>query len=1762
MQKTASSRTPIYANAPLSSTHSPSASGAASPSLKDASLAIATATGMAGPVSWDVLRKDVRQVETEIESKLTALSKSAVKPGQQAAGVGAGQSSGSGTGVTSNGEDLEANIEDLLEKLSRLVDAMSAHIDAQSQTNGQAPLSMVHLLQKHRDILHDYTREYRKTRQNVRAARDHAQLLNSVRDDISTFKNGGPSGNGMSASDYLLNERARIDGSHRLADSALEQAYAAQDDLKRQGSTLQSVNQRINDVASQLPSVGQLIGKIQSRKNRDNSVLSSPHSRQNRLGITSPFIRTEPHMDPVNFTSAARTRILLVPIGPIKRATFERHVKMLRQHNSVKLEEVWMGPRAENSFFSQNVPHEGQLYFQFVTSYNAEHQYLEEFQMHRRIFGIIGIMDCQEWPDGNMTAGHQQFQQILAKYPSAVANQCFAFDPSEKHPDDLRGGGIIMIPNVGNTSSYLRVLICDLARTILTEFETIAAAIGKRQDIESPSPGIPVYPQGPIPVTNAPSIPDMTANGIKPLTAPPSAMTSGSGNHSRSLSSSGFSSVGSGSQYVQPVVVTDQRLRKRTAARAQKLYGDLYLMAGRLSEAVSSFQAVIEATKSNSDFLWQASAMEGLYCAVVLLAFVQADLTQFHQQQAQQSVLSPTSPTTSEPTRMQNTPAIKPLIIDIPEKYQTILTLYNKLPSNSSPAILYVEACMKVTKFIATCFVCGGGILDDRALAAVVSGNMFMNLDGTVIEGQHPMTQLHSGNHSQNTSLASGILRRASTLRSLSGSLTTPSLGISRTDIMSWISKAWTGRLDELWIIDQIHFTTTIASILGAIQFRRKQSLYLRYAVRMIAPLLHQTRLAAAAAAAHAGGAAPKKPMNPDHGVLDCLTQICNVFGVGDYFSSSNNLYMDHGWPELQIDVLYECIRVAEAIPDYKAMMRFSTTLLRQLYAYLTREEQAGLYASLPRILAAAKKSNVPNFTEVHYWTKTLIVDIEVCSPSARKLPFTRSKDTLKSIIPETKLAVKPTGEVDPFIYNPFHRKINNVARLDLVAEETAYFVVTLTNPHGIDLEVQEIKLSTSGVEFEAIPTSTVIPAQTTVSIKVAGVPKCPGELVIRGCLVQILHCSEQEFFVTNPRTGCVVDTGDKSKTSGGEPLPRSKKRGLESFTLSKTASDPATTEPKFATVTVIPTQPLLKISSTSLQHGSVMLFEGEKTTMRLTLENIGSIPVDFVTLTFSDSTSQLSIGNNYGNTNSNGVELSAEDAYEMELFLKKTNVFSWNREVECHIPVGGTREIKVEVLGKRGCASGMIQMDYAYLHRENDKEAEESDVFVTRQLFTQVLMTVYKTVESLNFDILYLQSHGGMDISVTEPNSPVLSGSSDDDDDGSTFANNDTSLPRIDFTNDGFLAPPNDDGSHKNDSQLKSVQFQRVAGRRGSRTISKRLSSNFAKVDKRQSVEQLLSKALGDAVLPGEQIEAAISRRVALGTKNEYCLLTLDVRNVWTVPVEVAMLVDDSEEGEGLDINQLIKSTTVIQPGNTQRIILPVRRMVLSTEQLSTPIPTLSNKQFVVARGAALSADELALERALFWFREDLLKRVVARWSCKDASGRFGKFDLRSLRLTKSMLNVLKIEDISFLVTMEPTAAMAEDGQQTSDGDGGEAGQQKRRGLEQIGSNRWRCPVDQFAQIRFTVVNRSHMDVKLCLRMQPVQVHGDGTMEYDMGTRMAWHGVLQTPLAKLQPDSTTSHVLPVCFYSRGEFKVLYHAEDVHRRVVYYDHEPLVIEAF
>lgn len=66
----------------------------------------------------------------------------------------------------------------------------------------------------------------------------------------------------------------------------------------------------------------------------------------------------------------------------------------------------------------------------------------------------------------------------------------------------------------------------------------------------------------------------------------------------------------------------------------------------------------------------------------------------------------------------------------------------------------------------------------------------------------------------------------------------------------------------------------------------------------------------------------------------------------------------------------------------------------------------------------------------------------------------------------------------------------------------------------------------------------------------------------------------------------------------------------------------------------------------------------------------------------------------------------------------------------------------------------------------------------------------------------------------------------------------------------------------------------------------------------------------------------------------------------------------------------------------------MPVKKILLSGEQISQPIPTLSDRQFVLVKSNLTSAEEKA-QRELFWYREELFKAVRGRWrevSCLSA--------------------------------------------------------------------------------------------------------------------------------------------------------------------------------
>ena len=129
-------------------------------------------------------------------------------------------------------------------QLSKSVDDMTTVLDARGSSSTSA---MSHTLTRHREIVSDYTRDFKRTQSQIRESEKRQNLLGSVREEISNFKQG----QGQNDSDMLLAERGRIDNSHRMTDEVLEQAYATRYEFSQQSSALGQVNTRMKGVMSE-----------------------------------------------------------------------------------------------------------------------------------------------------------------------------------------------------------------------------------------------------------------------------------------------------------------------------------------------------------------------------------------------------------------------------------------------------------------------------------------------------------------------------------------------------------------------------------------------------------------------------------------------------------------------------------------------------------------------------------------------------------------------------------------------------------------------------------------------------------------------------------------------------------------------------------------------------------------------------------------------------------------------------------------------------------------------------------------------------------------------------------------------------------------------------------------------------------------------------------------------------------------------------------------------------------------------------------------------------------------------------------------------------------------------------------------------------------------------------------------------------------------------------------------------------------------------
>ncbi|KAJ3281136.1 hypothetical protein HK104_000185 [Borealophlyctis nickersoniae] len=1500
---------------------------------------------------------------------------------------------------------------------------------------------------------------------------------------------------------------------------------------------------------------------------------------------------------PFNLLAPARIRVLLVPVHPIRRETFRFYADVISQLNVVALQDLTPDVAKTQSKFTEQLYHEGYLYFNHVTSFNREHAPLEEMQLHRQILGVIGIMHCEQVP--SISEGYKRYQSILNRYPSAIASRCFAFEPSELHTDDTKG--CIMIPNDPNKLLfYLSTQINDFASEMLSGFGDLASNFEKRSMISGPVMLSPLLTQPNVQAGGSftPSLATAsTSPSASSLAATPSAASLYSNSSATSPTGGTFApppsrdpsspallsqdSTASMLGFGLGQLLSPDKTKKRTPARVQKLLGDLYLMAGRVDLAINNYLTAIDMMKGNSDYQWQAAATENYICALILsylkkagagprwdgstdnLASPDADRPGRH------ILVIPTVDTVFDTA--SSYPQLRSLFCDIPDKYRDIISLYERAFQSGQPGfypVLQIQACLEIAQFLASMWLTRftGAVINGAGILLVAQESKgIADIASTITRGGGGSGVAGSG----------GTVGGGGTTLDRDRIVLNGGLGATRADASSWIMRAWSSGMEYLSVSDQVWCVTRIASVYGQLGYARKHAFFLRQVNLLVLATLkvldgrsmssvaeNDVRKLRAVVEESEDGGEKKRKEKTSNGALECMKRVCEALGVGepdggveaeeddwmdDYqddadldvndtlevsSTSHRKVHLPRlrfGWPDLQIDVLKECINMAEIVDDHGSAIMFTARLLRRLHKYLTRSEQANLSATMQAVVLQAQgRSGEEIASSKSDQNSQQAILVRAAAGTVMGVPLLRRFEVTPRKVPIPHLRTAKALEVsdDPFLYNPFANKGANKkgkrdpgAEVILVANEPAFFEVILANPFAFDLDIQSITVNTSGIPFKPTPVSTTIPAESRCHIvRLSGTPSDSGTLHIHGCTVRMFGGCVEEI-IQPIKTGEISDA--RKKTKDGKRIrqddrERYGKKAIEfsggrarAATVSTVASDYG--KPWSISLKVIPEQPILQVNNSLTSPGSMMLFEGERTTFKLTLENIGTTHIDHLTIAFLES-----YATDLGSVAPTGAE-TMEDVYERDVYEKSIRALWLHSDVGGHprgehqvesmqvdLAPGGKMDLVIGVFGKRRSTGGMITLEYGHVALPDSTSAEGSeDVasppdphFYTRRLLVPVLLTVHRALEALNMDVL--------------------------------------------------LFPRSSPRSSEEKSELL---------RDGGRNLS---------------VEEMMVDPFAEG---GRNAAEAVVRNVPPEKAREYCLFTFDLRNEWGHPFEVSFDIYDDPNNDSPSET----STTIIHAGVTKRIILPLSRLSLPKSTSTAPIPTPDWKQFVVGKVRKGTAEEVAVRRAMFWYKEALVGghalgrgRLVARWCY--SKDRKGVMPLRSLHLTRGMLTQLKKEDISFSVRVADSNG--EDPDPTA--------------VRIAGIGRFRCKIGECVSVEWTVVNRKEIPVKLCLRILPTQdidssapdptfvdadsptlhaLHADAHNN-NRPRGVMWSGSLQTCLEELSPGGSARYAVPVVFLSKGRFRFLAHVEHIGLEVgndagerEYWDGDGVVVDA-
>ncbi|ODM88156.1 Golgi SNAP receptor complex member 1 [Orchesella cincta] len=121
-------------------------------------------------------------------------------------------------------------------------------------------------LTRHRDILQDYTQEFRKTQNNLKSRKEREELLQGVKKEIDkTALNR--------RLDFYMKERDHLVSSERMVDEQIAIAIDTKEGLVTQRAAFKKIQSRMMDITSRFPTLNNLIHKINMKKRKDSIII-------------------------------------------------------------------------------------------------------------------------------------------------------------------------------------------------------------------------------------------------------------------------------------------------------------------------------------------------------------------------------------------------------------------------------------------------------------------------------------------------------------------------------------------------------------------------------------------------------------------------------------------------------------------------------------------------------------------------------------------------------------------------------------------------------------------------------------------------------------------------------------------------------------------------------------------------------------------------------------------------------------------------------------------------------------------------------------------------------------------------------------------------------------------------------------------------------------------------------------------------------------------------------------------------------------------------------------------------------------------------------------------------------------------------------------------------------------------------------------------------------------------------------------------------